>query len=211
MQKVKNPNYRKFLDTALIDTISEDQIKQALKNVTGKNRIQGRALLIALYYTGARPNEVLQLKAKDITRDKSYIALSLPASKGGLPRVIHLPYKNPLVKELYNYSRGQFVNMYIFWAFKNKYVRRVKTKKGVKIRIDTTDRLRYYFNKWFAGVVKGGIPPYFLRHNRFTKLAIAGVSDREIRIIKGSKSMDSVTPYIHLSSEMSKRNAKRFK
>lgn len=206
-KKIVNENYRKFLDEGVIDTISEEQLRQALNQIKGKNSREARALLIALYYTGARPNEILSMKAKDVTKEKnSYIKLKIKGSKGGLTRTIPLSYKNDLVREIYSFATATFPEMLLFYNFIGRYERTVVLKDGsVKKRIDTTTKLRYHVSKWFEGIIDGSIPPYFLRHNRFSKLAEAGVEMSDIRLLKGAKSMESVTPYIHLSSKKMKK------
>lgn len=210
MAKITNGNYRKFLDEGIINVIDEEQIKMALTNVQGKHQRQGRALLIALYYTGARPAELLEMKGKDINEKGSYIICHVPGKKGGLPRNIYLRSSKPLVKELYQYAKSTFPEMQIFYKYRNNYVRRYINKKGQPIeRTETTGKLGYYFNRWFQGIIEEGISPYYLRHNRFSKLSQAGLSDQQLRILKGSKTIESINPYIHMSSAAAKAAAKK--
>lgn len=214
MKKITNEQYRKFLDTGIIDPITETELRQALKNITGRHQREGRALLITLYYTGARPNEILDLKAKDITTDKkyNYLQIKIKGSKGGLPRTIYLRYKKPEVKELYNYAKGCFPEMLLFYHYRGHYERLRKTRKGeIKRTAETSDKLRYHLKKWFSGVIEGSITPYFLRHNRFSQLAKEGATMQQIRMMKGSKSTESVMPYLHLSAAEAKEIAKRIK
>lgn len=209
-QKITNKHYRQFLDKGIIEPINQEQILRALANIKGKRTREGRALLIAMYYSGARPNEVLRLKAKDIRKEDSYVLMRMQGSKGGLPRTIYLRYSKPLVKELYNYASGLFEEMLIFNNFRSNHVREVINKKGeVKEYIEIADKLRYYFKKWFANVLEGSIPPYFLRHSRFSMLSESGITMQEIRMLKGSKTMQSVEPYIHMSSRAAKKIAKK--
>lgn len=212
MKKIKNPNYRQFLDEGIIDIISERQIHQALANIKGRYIREGRALLIALYYTGARPNEILRLKAKDIGRDASYVTVKVPGSKKGVARTLYFPYRLSLVKELYMYARAVFEEQFLFFHYKSSYIRVVKRKDGTTDeREDTTDKLRYHLQKWFKGVVDGSITPYFLRHNRFSQLSIAGADREELRMIKGARSAESVSHYVHMSTKSAKDVAKRIK
>lgn len=214
-RKIKNFNYRKFLDEGIINTISEDDILQALDNVKGKRGRfikEGRALLITLYYTGARPVEVLRMKAKDFVRDKAFLKLKLTPSKRGLPRTIYLPWKLPLVKELYDYVKPSFPEMYVFWHYRTRYERHTmigKNKDKPKVYVEITDGLRHYFRTWFAHVLNEGIPPYYLRHNRMSKLSMAGVTMEELRQVKGSRTFDSIIPYLHMSEKSAKSVAKK--
>lgn len=202
---IKNKHYRQFLDNGVINLLTVEQINQALDNVKGKHRTEGRALLIALYYTGGRPNEVLRLQAKNITNQKSYIIIQIKGSKRGLPRPIYLQNKRKLVKELYKYACSLFPEQLLFFNYKSKYIR--KCKNGD--RLEFTDSLRYYFKIWFKGVVEDPIPPYFLRHNRFSKLSEAGVDDNSLMQLKGSRTFQSIQAYKHLSVKSAKLLAKK--
>lgn len=211
-QKIKNPNYRAFLDSGIINILSEEHILRALANIKGRYVRESRALLIALYYTGGRPNEVLRLTGKDIAKVRHYVTVSLKGSKHGMPRTVYLPYKSELVKELYLYGISCFADAFIFFHFQNKYKRFKPNKKGIlKEYIDISDKLRYHFSKWFSGVIPDSIPPYYLRHNRFSKLIQSGASMEDIMLLKGSKKLDSVRPYMHMSSERAEKLSKKMK
>jgi site-specific recombinase XerD len=207
---IKNPNYRKFLDEGIIDLLSEEDIKKALVNTAkSRNPVEGRALLLTLYYTGARPVEVLQLMGKNIIKKDNYILIHIKGAKRGLPRTIYLPAKNPLVMEIYNYAERLFPQQLLFYHYRNNYNRHKKNKRGeIKVYIETTSKLGWHFKRWFGGVVPGGVPPYFLRHNRFSKLTKAGVADRDLRQLKGSKTYESIVPYQHMSADSAKKTAK---
>lgn len=202
---ITNKHYREFLDTGMITFLTEDQIDLALTNVTGRHKLEGRALLIALYYTGARPNEILRLYGRDIKKEGSYIVIQIPASKHGLPRPVYLQAKLNKAQELYKFAMGVYPDLYIFPNFQSKYTRQV----GLKQKLELANNLRYYFKKWFKGIFE--VPPYYLRHNRFSNLIAKGATQEEIRFLKGGKSLASVTPYLHLSIASSKKLAKKIK
>jgi len=199
--KITNKNYRQFIDNGIIDLITIEHIKKAIENIEKeKNPIQKKIFLLLLYYTGARPNEVLKLKSKDITKEKNYIKIQLKGSKRGLPRPIFLSNRLPYFNEIWSFCSSFFPEVVIFYNFKNKYVRIKKNIKGETIEnIETTDKIRYYINKWFKNVVDGSISPYFLRHSRFSQLSLNGAKPEEIMQLKGSKSLSSVRYYIHLN------------
>jgi site-specific recombinase XerD len=208
MPKITNEFYREFLDKGIIKTLGEEEIKKVLLNIKGKNVKEGRALIIALYYTGARPNEVLKALAKDVEKKGSYITIKLQGSKNGLPRTIYLKGKSELPKELYNFSLGIFPEMYLFHNFRSKRIRTHLTKKGDKREYTiVSDKLYYWVKKWFENVQD--ISAYFLRHNRFSKLSESGITPEQIRILKGAKTFESVTPYLHMSTDISKKIARK--
>lgn len=193
----------------MIDTLSVEDLTRVLDSIRHRFRAEARALVITLYYTGARPSEVLELRAKDINKIRGYIAISIIGKKGGLPRIIHFKYSLPLIKELYNYSQSLFSDYVLFNHFRNKYTRVVKRRKGFKENTSNSDKLRYYFKRWFSVLYEGGVNPYFLRHNRFSRLAMKGVNDRLLRTLKGSKTNKSIDFYVHLSKDASIEVAKK--
>lgn len=194
------------MDEGQIETIDEIKLTMAMKNIK-RNVQEGRSCLIVLYYTGARPTEVLNIQGQDVTRDGNYIVVQIKGVKKGLPRPVYLPYKLPLVKEFWNYSRGTFPTMYLFHHFRSKYER---LRKG-KVYIEVADSLRYHISKWFDGVIPDSITPYFLRHNRFSKLSEAGATLEEMRMIKGSRTFGSIMPYVHMSADLAKKVSRRIK
>jgi len=209
MPKIINKRYRKFLDEGFIDLLSEKELSKALDNIKGRNVNEGRALVICLYYTGARPAEALELKSRDIQKKGNYIIVQMKGLKGGLARPIYLPYNKELVKEFYIFCTTIFNEAFLFYNYKGYYPREIeyKNREGeliTKKYVQTTDKLRYYFEKWF----NGDISPYFLRHNRFSQLMLAGASIDDIRIFKGAKSLSSVIPYSHLSTKTATKLAK---
>lgn len=208
MGKIKNKHYRQFIDNGIITLITHDDLERALTNIKGKNTRQGRSLLIMLYYTGARPVEILRIKGKDVKKEKSYITINVSGSKKGLPRTITLRLAEPHINELWKYCVTIHPDINLFYSFIGKYERKINTKKGETIRIETTDRLRYYIKKWFTGVTEDPIPPYFLRHNLFSSLMTKGATIKDIRFLKGSRTDESVTPYIHMSAKTSQSLAK---
>lgn len=202
MPKIKNKIYRKFMDTGEFEPITIDDLETAFSNMkTDRNPNLSKAFLITLYYTGARPNEVLNIRAKDITKKGVWVIVQTPASKGGLTRKIYLHTKNKYVTYLYNYASVLHDDMYLFWRLRSKTKKQYMTKKGVREITEVSSKLRYYINKWFNGKYN----PYLFRHSRFSQLAENGADTWDIKNIKGCKSMDSIMPYIHLSSKIGKR------
>lgn len=209
---IKNLSYRQFLDTGMISLVDLPELDKGLANIKGKNINEARALVIVLYYTGARPAEVLELSGKDITKENNYVKVALKGVKHGLPRTVYIPLARKYITELYKYAVSTFPDQYLFFNFRGSYSREYTSAKGkINTNIETTDKLRYHFKKWFANVVKGGLTPYFLRHNRFSKLAMSGASDTDIQMIKGARSIESVQPYKHLSKKTAIDMAKKIK
>lgn len=210
-QKIKNLNYRKFLDEGIISILTQDQIKAILDNIKGEFRNQGRALVCCLYLTGARPIEALRIIGKDISLEKSHIIVKMSGAKRGLSRSIYIAYKNPLAKELYKYAKMMPPEMLLFHKFINRYERRVLTKNGAHTRIETTGKVNYYIKRWSAKAIPEGITAYYLRHNRFSSVSQAGASMEDIMLMKGARDIKSVSAYIHMSVKRAKDISRRIK
>jgi integrase len=212
MKRIKNIHYRKFLDEGIIEIVTRDLVLKALENINRIGRLvpQARALLIALYFTGARPNELLRVTGKDVNAKGAHVLIRVQGSKKGLARTVYLSSKDDLVKELFIYSRGMFPDQFLFYSFRGQYLRTFRNKKGeIRQRVEISDKMRYSFKKWFDGVLEGSIPPYYLRHNRFSKLAEKGATMEEIRQLKGSRTFNSIMPYLHMSEDRAKKLSKK--
>jgi integrase len=206
--KILNKYYREFLSGGFLKSLSNEDIKIALDSIKGYNRLESRSLLIALYVTGARPNEVLNLKAGDIQKENNYIIFELKGSKGGNSRRVYFSIKKyPFLLELLKYSKSLMIGINLFYHFRQPYLRTYKLKNGeVKQRLEYGATLRYHFNKWFSFM--GGLPPYYLRHNRFSAMARAGATEWQIKHVKGSKTTESIQNYIHVSKDSAKKAAR---
>ncbi len=206
--RITNKLYRKFLDDGMIDIIKSEDIIKVLNGIKGKNTKEARALIICLYLTGARPIEIFNIKAKDITKENQFILVKVPASKNGLPRTIYLQSNNSLARELFDFAISLMGERFLFWNFRGRSKQKYITKKGmIKEYTIISYKLRYHFNKWFNGL----IPPYFLRHNRFSQLSQEGASLDQLKHIKGARSFESIQYYTHLSTESAKKIARKIK
>ncbi len=199
MPKITNELYLEFKQHGVINIVDEALITRVLNNITGRFKAMSRAFVIALYYTGARPVEVLNLKGSNFKKEGSYLIVQVPPSKRGLARPIYLGMSKPLVEELYKYVISAYPDTYLFYQYRSNYTRIINGKPYVIL----SDRLRYYFKKWFGDILD--ISPYYLRHNRFSSLMLKGASIQDIRQLKGSKTDASVTPYLHLSTKGAKK------
>ena len=175
--RIKNREYRRFLDEGLINLVTPDTIKEAIQNIKGKNAVSAKALLWVLYYTGCRPAEALLLMPDDIKKEGRHLAIYFKKTlKNGLPRPFFVPMKREGAVTILNYASRVHPSIPLFYQFKGSY-KRAHTKKSGEIVTynETSGKLRYHFKKWF-GFMDDPIPPYFLRHNRFSQLTMANVS-----------------------------------
>lgn len=207
MPNIKNKRYRQFLDTGEIDFITMDHLDKALSNASKHQKPkEARALLITLFYTGARPVEILQIMGKDISKEKNDIKIYIRAAKHGVPRTLRIPLHKKHVKEIYKYLSNVFPEVVAFPTFISSYTRTYATKQGnIKHINETSAKIRYWINKWFNFLGDSRPNVYFLRHNRFSLFSEKGASPREIKFLKGARDLRSVQAYDHISTLQAKK------
>jgi len=165
--------------------LTEEDLKEMLTNCKDAEE---RVCLILLYYTGARPQEILELRVKDVWQDGNKIAVSIPTLKKGIGRTIFIPLNN-VTQELISFvkERPKDLKLILKWRFSHNirdFVYRISEKK---------------------------LTPYFFRHNRISQLANAGVDPYTLKRFKGAKSVLSVEPYLQLAGTGMKRIANKIK
>jgi site-specific recombinase XerD len=165
--------------------LSEQDLREMLERCKDNEE---KVCLILLYYTGARPSEILALRAKDIWQDGKKIAVSIPTLKKGLGRTIFIPL-NDITQELIEFvkNRPQDIRLVLKW------------KNCGNIR------------DFVYRVSENRLTPYFFRHNRISQLANAGVDPYTLKRFKGAKSLSSVEAYLQLAGVGMKRIANKIK
>jgi len=214
--KVKNKHYRQFLDEGVISTLDKNDLIKVLENIEYKYPLHARNLIIVLFMTGCRPKEALMLKGTNFKKDRQYVKILIPAVKRGVSRTVYLSLKDDLVKSLFDWVEHHYPELLLFWPLISE-----KKRKNVKARLrdgtikiyeteyhDTTNKLYHWFKRWFSVLNTDSYSPYFLRHNHFSRLSEKGASMQDIMILKGARSMESVRPYLHMSSQQAKKIAK---
>lgn len=225
MAKVTNQFYKAFLDGYLLEEIDRNDIIKVLNNINHKHIQQARVLIILAWGSGARPNEYLKLKKEDLSRSTEFLEVRFLGSKGSSARTISFPRymddgsEDPLILEVFDYYRKLFPGQWLFWFFRSNAVRygvtkKIKTKDGQilekkydKVYDYLSSKLNYYFRKWFDVLVVDGVPPYYLRHNRaskvFEKVGSAGTMETT-----GHKRQESLKSYTHKTKKMRKEIGK---
>lgn len=220
MGVVKNQFYRDFLDGYLINEISRQDINLVLNNLQHQYQEQAEVLVILSWASGARPNEYLRLTPELFSRSTEFLEIRFPSSKGSSARTISMPRylkdsveDDPLTLKVYDYVRKLFPKQYLFWFFRSDAIRdgvtkRYRRKDGTivekrydKLYEEISSKLRYYFPKWFDCLFPDGVPPYYLRHNRATK--VLEVAGREAAIeTLGWKTEATLKRYAHKTKKM---------
>lgn len=168
------------------ELINENELLQMLSRC--KDEVE-RICLILLYYTGARPEEILQLRVKNVELEPNVIKIGIPTVKRrGVGRTIFIP-RNNITEELANYvkERPSELRLVFKWLHSwniRDFVYRVSEKKYTA---------------------------YFFRHNRLTQLAQEGVDAFTLKYFKGAKSLDSVADYVQMSGSAVRKLARKIK
>ena len=132
-----------------------------------------KAAIVVLYLSGARPSEVLPLKRSDFEFSGDDVRISFRTLKGGLPRTL-----------VFDRWATPFI------PFLSAFVAGLKGDDLFRFKNDSTLRKIVYHAS------EGLATPYSFRHNRLYKLAREGADVFELADIKGSKSIESVRPYV---------------
>lgn len=210
--KLTSKFYKDFLKGEFIKTIGIDVLTDILENINhveNKYKQEARAFMIVLYYFGSRPAEILNLKGENIFKSNNYVYIHFKTLKKGRARTLGLPTRKKFISEFYNFAQRVFPTEYLFRHYRSEYVRTYTIGKGENTKEiktnEVSNKLRYHFYKWISGVIEDRIPPYYLRHNRFSKMMEKGADIRDIMSMKGALTEKSVFPYIHLSKSGAKK------
>ena len=181
MPRYKRECNLEFFEKGVIKTVSYEEFKKMLARCRTK---QERAIFIILYFTGARPSELKEIKAKHVRKEGRFLVIHIPTTKHGKERDFYLPlYKYEELRWLYEYSKNMLAEQYLLWSLR---------------------RVKRYENKVFnliERISNGRYSPYFFRHHRFSVMALKGANEEMIKYAKGARSLKSVEPYLHLMKE----------
>lgn len=194
------------------------------KRPKGTSEEQCYALMVLLWYSGARPGELMELKKENMyplldSKGVYGIALTLRTLKHGEDyRKISIPY-NKITQQMYNYVQNSPPDTYYFYnwrAFhlpiKHKwtthqviYVR----EQGKLLPEDSHQQkekayLIHSRRTWDYIHTLTGLPPIYFRHHRLSWMAKLGASNTQMKEYKGAKSFNSVTPYLQLGGNVEK-------
>lgn len=219
--RTTDKNYLDFLAGKTFVTIPRKLFIEKLDGIryvhkTDANK-PARVACILLWMTGARPNEVLRLRAGDFTRTTAHLIVQMPGSKGGNSRPIRLPLHDKLVIEIDDFVKDKYAEWVVFWQLQSKTIKNGTTRsfksKGLngeevwkakryeKKYADISSKFAKSFRQWFD------MPIYYLRHNRFT-VAAEKLAINDLKDLKGAKSESSLMKYMHHTEKAGKRIAK---
>ncbi len=159
--------------------LSEAEVTRLLNSV---NNLKHKAILMTIYSSGIRLNELLSLKVKDIDFDRNLIFIKMGKGKKDRQSVLSRSLKDILIKYFEKYRPGK----YLFEGQKGgKYSAssvQAIMKKAVKI----------------SGIKKHATV-HTLRHSFATHLLENGTDIRFIQELLGHKRLETTQIYTHIS------------
>ena len=165
--------------------LNKDEVNKMLESTLN---LKHRLVLMFLYYTGIRLNEVVNLKWEDIDFKRGLIHLK--TAKGGKERVIFLHDNLKKFIEYFNIKRGG----YVFLSNMGKKY------DGRTIQVI----VRYAAKK--VGIGKR-VTPHTLRHSFATHLLEAGADLRHIQKLLGHASLQTTQINAHVANKDIKKLA----
>lgn len=166
------PRYKKVIDRL----IELDEVQLMLNRA---KTLEHKVLVALLYLTGARPAEILELKARDFQVVLTDLQIRLLTKKGGYSRLL------PLNIELTPYVKDLII----------PWVESMKDPDSRVFTFHTTTRIQQIIYE----TSEGALCPYNFRHNRLTKMAMSGANMYELMAWKGAKDSNSVKQYLFQS------------
>ena len=151
--------------------------------------LKHRLVLMFLYYTGIRLNEVVNLKWEDVDFQRDIIHLKI--AKGEKERIIFLHDRLKIFVEYFNIKREGFVFL---------------SKMGKKYDKRTIQMI--VRNAAKKAGIKKRITPHTLRHSFATHLLEAGADIRQIQKLLGHASIQTTQIYTHVANRDIKNLAK---
>ena len=157
------------------DFITTDTLERMLSKCKNEKE---QVCLVLLYYTGARPAEILNLKMKHFEIQNNTIWVEIQTLKKGISRRLPLPrnyFTEIIVQYIEKYSNLRELRLFPEWHVSSNI-------RNLVYRVSDNT-----------------LTPYFFRHNRISQLARAGASVFDLQQWKGAKNTSSITPYLILT------------
>ncbi|MDD4980391.1 MAG: site-specific tyrosine recombinase XerD [Candidatus Omnitrophica bacterium] len=183
------------------DTLSVNEVDVLLSqpNIRDKQGIRDRAVLEALYATGMRVSEAVNLKVDNVNLSVGFLRC---LGKGSKERIIPLGKKAiSSIKRYLEVSRPQQLkNKESDFLFLNRFGRKISRQSLWKI-------IKRYARQ---ARIKKSIKPHILRHSFATHLLERGADLRSVQEMLGHANISTTQIYTHVSKERLKAIHKMF-
>lgn len=169
----------------------EDEVRKMYDKA--KNDAE-RTLISLCWLTGARTQEILQLKPMNITFTDSEININLKTEKLGELKDFRVSDRTLRFER----KNGENLNIYIETIINRFYA----TPKEERL-LDYTNRwAEKVINRLGIEVMDKPICPYHFRHSVMVWLMRNGKSPDQLMYFKGARSLSSVMPYLHAQAQL---------
>ena len=168
--------------TLIDDMITNSDISRMLRQVKKADDKRAEALILGLFYTGARVSELLQIKVKDINKDEIMIK-----GKGSKYRKILIPKKLNIALKDYANTQRLNTSEYLFTG-----------ERGAITRNTVLTILKRYAG--LSRMKKDKVSPHAIRHLYTKNLVDGGVSYSAIKQLLGHE-LTVTDTYMKLSKK----------
>jgi site-specific recombinase XerD len=163
--------------------LSEEEVARLIESA---NSSYHRVILMTLYGTGLRREELCRLKLTDI--DSQRMVIHVRQGKGNRDREVTLSPR--LLEVLREYWKWRKPKIFLFPSQQRKRCKQPITSKTVYYAVQEAARR--------AGIKKK-VAPHLLRHSWATHLLERGTDLKTIQVLLGHVDLESTTIYLHLS------------
>jgi len=163
--------------------LSEEEVARLIESASSSYH---RVILMTLYGTGLRREELCRLKVTDV--DSQRMVIHVRQGKGNRDR--DLPLSPKLLEVLRDYWRWRKPKTYLFPSLLRTRQEKPITSKTVWYAVREAARR--------AGIKKK-VHPHLLRHSWATHLLERGADLREIQVLLGHNDLETTALYLHLS------------
>jgi integrase/recombinase XerD len=163
--------------------LSEDEVARLIESASTSYH---RVILMTLYGTGLRREELSRLKLSDV--DSQRMVIHVRQGKGNKDRDVTLSPR--LLEVLRAYWRWRKPKTYLFPSYQRKRSEQPISAKTVWYAVREAARR--------AGIKKK-VSPHILRHSWATHLLERGTDLKTIQVLLGHIDLESTTIYLHLS------------
>ena len=166
----------------LPDVLSKEEIGKMYKEIIN---LRDKAIFLTLYSTGVRISELLNIRIKNINRNRMQIFIK--EGKGMKDRYVNMSHKLLIILEKYWLSQKVKSYKYLFPG--------MKIDKSISARV-VQKMISDLGNK--TGILKR-VYPHLLRHSYATHLLESGVDIRRIQVLLGHSSLRTTSKYLHIA------------
>jgi site-specific recombinase XerD len=163
--------------------LSEEEVARLIESASSSYH---RVILMTLYGTGLRREELCRLKLTDI--DSQRMVIHVRQGKGNRDREV--PLSPRLLEVLREYWKWRKPKIFLFPSQQRKRCEQPITSKTVYYAVQEAARR--------AGIQKK-VAPHLLRHSWATHLLERGTDLKTIQVLLGHVDLESTTIYLHLS------------